>query len=573
MKKFLFSLLLLTTTAFGALTEVDKSIYSERNLLPNPGFESGKSGWVTSDTTFSATTTTANVLHGKASGSILITSNGGYIRSRTIAVPVGMYGQACEVNVLYKGGDALATLEVYNRDNELLGSQVLRANTDPGLVSAYFTCPSAAQVAADADDGFIYTQIKQTTAGTHAVLYADDWYVGRLKGLGEATLPDVFSAKVSSAGVVSAESSDWINGNCAVGGDIVCSFNSGIFSVAPNCFITTNAQPGTDQTPEIDGTLTSSSSVSYIFHQAGVGDVAQAGTLMCMKQGVDAKQSVQVYKNIPKIAENINEFTASVSSAGVVTGENADWINGSCSVASPFLTCSFNSSVFSNTPNCTLTNNYPGTPAGTDVPLIDATGTSSTAIKYTFHRSGTGNITGAAILSCQKSGTDYELPVVQPIYSPESLVGSVVQTANYQTGALQTGTTVLLADDTIPQNTEGNEFMTLAFTPRSATNKLKITVNAFTAMSTGIGTVTTMALFQDSTADAIAATVTSAPQAHAPISSTLVHYMTAGTTSATTFKVRMGLNGAGTITFNGANSGRLYGGVAASSITIEEIQQ
>lgn len=153
-----------------------------------------------------------------------------------------------------------------------------------------------------------------------------------------------------------------------------------------------------------------------------------------------------------------------------------------------------------------------------------------------------------------------------------ALAGSVVQVVNYQTSALQTGTTTLVADDTIPQNTEGNEFMTLAITPKSATNKLKITVNAFTGMSTGIGTVTTMALFQDSTADAIAATVTSAPQAHAPISSTLVHYMTAGTTSATTFKVRMGLNGVGTITFNGANSGRLYGGVAASSITIEEIK-
>ena len=46
--------------------------------------------------------------------------------------------------------------------------------------------------------------------------------------------------------------------------------------------------------------------------------------------------------------------------------------------------------------------------------------------------------------------------------------------------------------------------------------------------------------------------------------------MTAGTTSATTFRVRAGLNSAGTTTFNGASSARYYGGTLASSITIKE---
>jgi hypothetical protein len=50
------------------------------------------------------------------------------------------------------------------------------------------------------------------------------------------------------------------------------------------------------------------------------------------------------------------------------------------------------------------------------------------------------------------------------------------------------------------------------------------------------------------------------------------HYMAAGTTSATTFKVRIGAVTSGTITFNGIGSARKLGGVLASSITITEIK-
>jgi hypothetical protein len=52
---------------------------------------------------------------------------------------------------------------------------------------------------------------------------------------------------------------------------------------------------------------------------------------------------------------------------------------------------------------------------------------------------------------------------------------------------------------------------------------------------------------------------------------TLCHKMTSGTTSATTFRVRVGLNGAGTITFNGRSAARQLGGVMASSIVIREV--
>ena len=150
--------------------------------------------------------------------------------------------------------------------------------------------------------------------------------------------------------------------------------------------------------------------------------------------------------------------------------------------------------------------------------------------------------------------------------------GRVVQVANYQTGALATGTTTIPWDDTIPQNTEGNEFMTLSIIPKSATNKLKIEVCVFFASSGQ--PVLEAALFQDSTADALAsgwhcAFLTTGEQ---PDGISFTHYMAAGTTSATTFKVRAGGSTSGTYTFNGDTAARKHGGVTASSITITEIE-
>lgn len=150
--------------------------------------------------------------------------------------------------------------------------------------------------------------------------------------------------------------------------------------------------------------------------------------------------------------------------------------------------------------------------------------------------------------------------------------GAVVQAVNTQTGAVATGTTVLPSDDTIPQSTEGDQYMSLAITPRLSTSRLKIDVVLVVSSSAAGASVLTAALFQDSTANALAAVsqVTSAANNQTQISFT--HWMTSGTTSSTTFKIRAGGSAAGTTTFNGHSGGRHMGGVMASSITITEIK-
>ena len=147
--------------------------------------------------------------------------------------------------------------------------------------------------------------------------------------------------------------------------------------------------------------------------------------------------------------------------------------------------------------------------------------------------------------------------------------GQILQVVNFQTGEYNSGTTVMPVDNTIPQNTEGDEYMTLTITPTSATSKLLIEISALLAPSAAKWIVG--AIFQDTTADALAGGYFYESNGGAGKELTIRHYMTAGTTSATTFKFRAGVHTSGTLYFNGDAANRYLGGVAASSITITEI--
>lgn len=144
--------------------------------------------------------------------------------------------------------------------------------------------------------------------------------------------------------------------------------------------------------------------------------------------------------------------------------------------------------------------------------------------------------------------------------------GDIIQRAQTQTSAVASGATVMPLDDSIPQITEGDEYMTLAITPTSAINKLKIKPVVVTTCGTATNIIT--AIFQDATANALAAV--SDYTAGQIQTTSFVHDMVAGTTSSTTFRIRIG-GQSSTITLNGVGGpARRLGGVSASSITITE---
>ncbi|GAG12371.1 unnamed protein product, partial [marine sediment metagenome] len=151
--------------------------------------------------------------------------------------------------------------------------------------------------------------------------------------------------------------------------------------------------------------------------------------------------------------------------------------------------------------------------------------------------------------------------------------GEIVQVQYTQTGAVNTGVTAIPSDDSIPENDEGDEYMTLAIVPSSNINKLLIEAKAMLAHSSA-STFITAALFQDSTVNSLAATGEHIPAVvNNGLMLSLRHEMITGTSGSTTFKIRAGGAAGATTTFNGANAGRLLGGVMASSIRITEIMQ
>jgi hypothetical protein len=146
--------------------------------------------------------------------------------------------------------------------------------------------------------------------------------------------------------------------------------------------------------------------------------------------------------------------------------------------------------------------------------------------------------------------------------------GFCVQQVNVISGTLANGTTIMPYDNTIPQNTEGDQYMTLSITPKSATNILVIQVVTF--ISSSVATFLIAALFQDSTANALAAGLNFQSQASGATSVPVTHTMVAGTTSPTTFKLRCGGSDAGTFGFNGVGANQRLGAITKSSMIITE---
>lgn len=151
--------------------------------------------------------------------------------------------------------------------------------------------------------------------------------------------------------------------------------------------------------------------------------------------------------------------------------------------------------------------------------------------------------------------------------------GKLLQQIVSSSSAYSTGTGQIPFDNTKPQNTEGIEYLTATITPSNSSNILLIEADVIVGVLPG-GTVVIGALFQDSGANAIAATAETLSNAdYSILNVTLRYRMTAGTTSATTFKVRIGTSSSTTMYFNGdpSTAAGIFNGACSSILTVTEI--
>ena len=149
------------------------------------------------------------------------------------------------------------------------------------------------------------------------------------------------------------------------------------------------------------------------------------------------------------------------------------------------------------------------------------------------------------------------------------LGAGIVTRAYAENTATQLATTLMVLDDTIPQKTEGDEILTCAITRLSASSRLRIRAQCPFSVNGAIATI--LGLFQDTTANAVAAVVTAVQTDNQINQLTLEHEMASGSTGSTTFKLRLGPVSSANVRTNALSSGRQLGGVMKTTLTVEEI--
>lgn len=187
---------------------------------------------------------------------------------------------------------------------------------------------------------------------------------------------------------------------------------------------------------------------------------------------------------------------------------------------------------------------------------------------------------GDSKISALATGTPVTTDVVPYVSDPSgspvtkkatvAALRTLIQTVATLSTAATTGSTTIPFDDTIPQVTEGDEYLSRTITPTSAASILEIEIVLFISCATGLRNLCA-ALFQDGGANALACGQVVVPTAGFTMNIVLCYRMVAGTTSLTTFTVRAGVDTSGTCTLNGSGGARKYGGAQTSSITIREI--
>lgn len=154
----------------------------------------------------------------------------------------------------------------------------------------------------------------------------------------------------------------------------------------------------------------------------------------------------------------------------------------------------------------------------------------------------------------------------------DPLPGQQIQLQRNQTGAVATGATAVPVDDTIPQNTEGEQYMSQAITPTSAANAIEVeSCMYWTATADNRNA---HSIFQDATANALAVSIQRNDAANNATGPSVVRgNFLAGLSVTTTFKARAGngTGGATVTTFNGQIGARFFGGAFASQMSVREI--
>jgi hypothetical protein len=321
-------------------------------------------GHTTSDFTGFGTVTNIETQCKRQSGDLLM--RGKFTSGTSTAVEARLALKLGGLSLTSAGSSIIPSLQVAGSGSySAVGNFIPQVLIEPSV--SYVTWGVQASASAGASKALGSTVAASgTTTAFSARIPIEGWQnsniiIGQFNGLESCTdtyqCTDVFSAKVSAAGVVSDENIDWINGNCSGGNPYTCSFRSSLFTVSPNCTVSINEALNT--TVRIESTSSSSVVVRTLNYTPA--STVSGFNIVCQKQGADyigkTAKAVASDQNIrtPGIVKSVL-YSAELSASGVVSSERGDFINGNCTNAAPSI-CTFNSGAFASTPNCSVTSN------------------------------------------------------------------------------------------------------------------------------------------------------------------------------------------------------------------------
>jgi len=268
-----------TVVAGGSLIDT-----GNENMLLNPNFEAPTlSGWTC--TTGTCTVESTVFSSGKQSAKIVPAANI-FDFSQQINTPANIQKQGV-VGIIYNFPATCTTTSV----------QTIVDGT------AQSTVPTTSLIL---DGAFHSIEIPTTFGATSAKIrafstatctgniYLDKAYISQGLGTQNLMLDNVYSAQVSASGVVTGENKDWINSNCTMSSGIsTCTFNTGIFTVAPIC-TAINIETATNR--YVNNLPVSVIGVTtQLYNSAGTG-TNTAYQITCQKSGNDyLASSANVY--------------------------------------------------------------------------------------------------------------------------------------------------------------------------------------------------------------------------------------------------------------------------------------
>lgn len=202
------------------------------NILVNSNFEdSTLAGWTCTVGTCASTGNSGEFTEGKLAMSVSLTAQAMDV-SQSVAIATGSTNQYV-IGVHYK---VPANISGFQICTLVAGAEKTCVPTVNLITDGFFHAIEIPEVVSTPGST---VGIKFKSTSSSDIAFFDKAYIKQGIGTQNLMLDNVYSASVSSTGVVSAETKDWISQTTCTHttGTNTCSFVTGTFTVAPNCWL------------------------------------------------------------------------------------------------------------------------------------------------------------------------------------------------------------------------------------------------------------------------------------------------------------------------------------------------